>query len=414
MADSILRRMANAFNAFMGAEKRELQPYDYGTPVMDRRDRLYPMLGGERSIVSAVQNRIAVDVSEVSFRHVKMERRTFKEEVTDSGISYCLNTEANIDQAARYFRQDLAASILEEGVIAVIPVDTSVDPATTDSYEVRSLRIGQILEWYPRHIRVRAYDDRTGVKRELTLPKSDVAIVENPLYSVMNEPNSTFQRLVRKLALLDAVDAQSSAGKLDLLIQLPYVVKNETRRTMAEKRREDIEVQLQNSKYGIAYIDGTERITQLNRPAENNLMAQIEYLTKRLLSELGITDEILNGTASEEALRNYRNRTVIPIVKAIAEEFNRKFLSKNARTAGQQIVGFWDPFEFMSVEQIAESGTKLVSSAVVSPNEVRSWLQVPPSSDPNADKLQNPNTTSPDKEVSSAVQNDKYDPLPLV
>ena len=318
----------------------------------------------------------------------------------DSSLNNCLTLEANIDQTGRSFIQDAVLSMLDEGHVVLIPVDTDSDPNDSNSYKILTMRTGRVMEWYPRHVRVRAYNDRTGMKEEVLLPKNDVAIIENPFYSVMNEPNSTMQRLIRKLNLLDVIDEQSGSGKLDLIIQLPYVIKTDARRKMAEARRKDIENQLSGSKYGIAYTDGTERITQLNRSVENNLMTQIEYLTSMLFSQLGITQSILDGTADEKTMLNYYNRTIEPILSAIADEMKRKFLTKTARSQLQSILFFRDPFKLVPVSEISEIADKFTRNEIMTSNEIRQVIGMKPSDDPNADVLRNKNLSPSGEELS--------------
>lgn len=345
----------------------------------------------ERSVIISVYNRIAMDVAAIGMQHVRLdENKRFVTEV-DSGLNNILSLEANIDQTHRTFIQDIVMSMFDEGVVAVVPVDTTLDPKISGSYDIQTMRTGRILQWFPQHVRVKLYNDNTGKQEELTLPKSQVGIIENPLYSVMNEPNSTLKRLLKKLSILDAIDEQSGSGKLDLIIQLPYVIKTEARRKQAEERRKDIEVQLSGSKYGIAYTDGTERVTQLNRPAENNLMTQIQYLTSMLYSQLGLTEGVFNGTADEATMLNYHNRTVYPIINAIMDEFKRKFLTKTARSQKQSIMCFKDAFSLVPASQLADIADKFTRNEILTSNEVRSIIGYKPSNDPEADKLRNKN-----------------------
>ena len=390
-------RLKHAWNAFMNRDPTEVD-YDIGPAYYYRPDRPRLTRGNERSIVTAVYNRIALDVSDIDIRHVRLDENGRYIEDIDSGLNNCLTVEANIDQTGKAFIQDIVMSMLDEGCVAIVPVDTTLNPKVTGSYDINSMRTGKIVQWYPQHVKVNLYNDKTGRKEEVTLPKSMVAIVENPLYAVMNEPNSTLQRLIRKLNLLDYVDEQTGAGKLDLIIQLPYVIKSNARRQQAEDRRADIERQLKDSKYGIAYTDGTERITQLNRPVENNLMTQIEYLTSMLYSQLGINQTVLDGTADEKTMLNYTNRSIGPIISAIVDEMKRKFLTKTARSQMQSIRYFKDPFKLVPVNEIAEISDKLTRNEIASSNEIRQIIGWKPSQDPAADELRNKNLNqqSPD------------------
>lgn len=401
MAENTLgSRFKKAWNAFLNRDPTvEYRDYS-GMTYSYRPDRVRFSRGNERSIVTSVYNRIAMDAAAIDIKHVRLdEDDRYKEDIL-SGLNSCLNVEANIDQAGRAFRQDIFMSILDEGCMAVVPVETNIDPKNTKSYDILTMRTAKILEWKPRYVRVSLYNDINGQKQELTLPKEMVAIIENPFYSVMNEPNSTLQRLIRKLNLLDVIDEQSGSGKLDLIIQLPYVVKSQQRKEQAEARRQEIIDQLANSKYGIAYTDGTEHITQLNRAVENNLMGQIEYLTKLLFSQLGITQEILDGTANEEAMMNYYSRTIEPLLTAVTEEFARKFLSKKARTEKQTILFFRDPFKLVPVEKLAEIADKMTRNEIMSSNEVRQKIGMKPSSDPKADELRNSNLSESNAEIN--------------
>ena len=383
-------RLKNAWNAFMNRDP----PYEYrdiGMVSNYRPDRIRLTRGNERSMVTAIYNRIAVDCAQVTIEQARLDRNGRYIESVKSGLNYCLKTEANVDQTGRALMQDIVMSMFDEGCIAIVPVDTTYNPYLTDAYDIRTLRVGKIVQWHPNHVRVRVYNERTGFYEEVTLLKSMVSIVENPLYSIMNEPNSTLQRLIRKLNLLDVIDEQSGSGKLDLIIQLPYIVKTEARRLQAEERRKNIEMQLANSKYGIAYTDSTEHITQLNRSVDNNLMNQIEYLTNMLYSQLGITKEILEGTASEQVMLNYYNRTIEPIVSAIALEMNRKFLTKTARSQGQSIVFFRDPFKLVPINQIADVADKFTRNEIMSSNEIRQIVGMKPVDDAKADELRNKN-----------------------
>ena len=347
--------------------------------------------GNERSIVTSVYNRIALDAASIDIMHVQLDKDDRFESIRDSALNECLTRNANIDQTGRAFIQDVVMSMLDEGCVAIVPVDTTFNPDITNSYDVNTMRTAKIVEWYPAHVKVNLYNDRTGRKEDLILPKKTVAIIENPLYAVINEPNSTMQRLIRKLNLLDVIDEQSGSGKLDLIIQLPYVIKTDARRQQAEQRRKDIEMQLSGSKYGIAYTDGTERITQLNRSVDNNLMKQIEYLTSMLYSQLGITQAILDGSADDKTMLNYYNRTIEPIVSAIVDEIQRKFLTKTAITQKQAIAYFRDPFRLVPVNEIAEIADKFTRNEIMTSNEIRQIVGMKPSKDPNADELRNKN-----------------------
>lgn len=392
MDESFGSRLKHAWNAFMNRSPT-YRTADYGASYSYRPDRPRLTRGNERSIVTSVYNRIAMDVAAISIQHVRLDANGRFLSAMDSGLNRCLTLEANLDQTGRGFVQDIAMSMMDEGVVAIVPVDTTVDPTVSSSYEINTMRTGKILEWYPQYVRVRIYNDRTGNKEEIMLPKSQIGIVENPLFAVMNEPNSTMQRLARKLALLDVIDEQSGSGKLDLIIQLPYVIKTDARRQQAEKRRKDIEDQLSGSKYGIAYTDGTERITQLNRSVENNLMHQIEYLTSMLYSQLGITQEIMDGTADDKTMLNYYSRTIEPFVSAIADEMKRKFLTKTARSQFQSIAFFRDPFKLVPVSELAEIADKFTRNEILSPNEMRQIIGLKPSADPKADELRNRNVS---------------------
>lgn len=393
---SVGSRFKNAWNAFRNREPTKVfQDIGYGYSY--RPDRFHLTRGNERSIVTSVYNRIALDVAAIDIRHVQLDAEGRFCDVVQSGLNNCLSTEANLDQTGRAFIQDAVMSMMDEGCIAIVPVDTDDDPDDTTGYQILSMRVGRIRDWYPKHIRVELYNEETGRKQDIVVPKSTVAIVENPLYAVINEPNSTMQRLIRKLNLLDAVDEQSSSGKLDLIIQLPYVIKTEARRKQAEKRRKDIEQQLAGSKYGIAYTDGTERITQLNRSLENNLMKQIEYLTSMLYSQLGITQSILDGTADDKTMLNYYNRTIEPIIAAIVDEMKRKFLSKTARSQNKSIKFFRDPFKLVPVADLAEISDKFTRNEIATSNEIRQVIGWKPSNDPKADELRNSNLSQPNE-----------------
>ena len=397
-------RLQHAWNAFVYNDNSYTNPQNLGGFSTYKPDRVHFSRGVEKSIVTSVYNRLALDVSSIAIKHVRLDDNGRYIEEINSGLQNCLNLEANIDQTGRAFLQDVVMSMLDEGCVAIVPVDTTVNPAVSGSYEINTMRTGKILEWYPAHVIVRVYNDKKGIHEELTLPKSTIAIIENPLYAVINEPNSTMQRLIRKLNLLDVVDEQTSAGKLDLIIQLPYVIKSEARRKQAEERRKDIEMQLAGSKYGIAYTDGTERITQLNRPAENNLMKQVEYLTNMLYSQLGLTQSILEGSADEKTMLNYYNRTVEPIVSAIVDEIKRKFLTKTARAQKQSIMFFRDPFKLVPVENIAEIADKFTRNEILTSNEIRQIVGMMPSKDPGADELRNKNLNQSTEEMNAEKQ----------
>ena len=391
MAESFLSRLKHAWNAFFNNKDPTPKYQDIGASYYYRPDRQRFTGGNERTIVTSVYNRIALDAAAVEIKHVRLDENGRYLETIDSGINRCLNEEANIDQTGRAFIQDVVMSMLDEGCVAIVPVDTTFNPNITNSYDVQSMRVGKILQWYPNHIQVRVYNEKTGNKEDIIVPKNMVGIIENPLYAVINEPNSTMQRLIRKLSLLDAVDEQSGSGKLDLIIQLPYTIKTEARRQQAEARRKEIEVQLTNSKYGIAYTDGTERITQLNRPIENNLMKQIEYLTSMLYSQLGITQSILDGTADEKTMLNYYSRSIEPIISAIVDELKRKFLTRTARSQLQSFLFFRDPFKLVPITEIATIADTFTRNEILSSNEVRQLIGIKPSSDPKADQLRNSN-----------------------
>lgn len=386
-------RLKHAWNAFTG--NIQMNYRDLGMSYSYRADRPRMSRGNERSIVTSVYNRIALDVAALNVQHVRLDENGRFLSVIDDGLNNCLTLEANVDQTARSFIQDVVISMFDEGSVAIVPVDTTTDPNVSGSYDIQSLRVGQILDWYPQYIRTRVYNEQTGRKEDIVVPKSAVAIIENPLYAVINEPNSTMQRLIRKLNLLDVIDEQSGSGKLDLIIQLPYVIKTEARRQQAENRRKDIESQLSGSKYGIAYTDGTEHITQLNRSVNNNLMSQIEYLTSMLYSQLGITQSILDGTADEKTMLNYSNRTIEPIISAIVDEMKRKFLTKTARSQRQSISFFRDPFKLVPVNEIAEIADKFTRNEIMTSNEIRQVVGMKPSDDPRADELRNKNLSEP-------------------
>lgn len=410
-------RLKHAWNAFTKPDTLN-NYYDDGYSYSSRPDRVRFSRGNERSMITSIYNRIALDAAAIDIKHVKLDDNNRYLETVDSKLNYCLTQEANIDQTGRAFLQDVVMSMLDEGCVAIVPVDTTLNPNVTGSYDILSMRTAKIVEWYPSKVRVKLYNERTGLHEEILLPKSMVAIIENPLYAVMNEPNSTMQRLIRKLNMLDVVDEQTSSGKLDLIIQLPYVVKSEARRQQAEARRKDIERQLSGSKYGIAYTDGTERITQLNRAAENNLMGQVEYLTNLMYSQLGLTTTIMDGTADEKTMLNFYSRTIEPILSAIVDEMNRKFLTKTARSQKQTIMYFRDPFVLVPVNDISEIADKFTRNEILTSNEVRQIIGMRPSKDPAADELRNKNLSQPkesmqkepvierDEEVEEESQNE--------
>jgi putative sterol carrier protein len=405
-------KLKHAWNAFTG--RIEEPPRDnyvvhYGRT---KPDRMRLTISNERSIVAAVFTRVSIDVAAISLKHVRIdENGRFLEEI-GSGLNYCLNVEANIDQAARAFRQDIVLTLFDEGVAAIVPVDTSLNPDFYGSFDIKTLRVGRIVAWMPKHVRVSLYNEEKGFRQEVLVSKKFVAIIENPLYAIMNEPNSTLQRLIRKLNLLDTIDEQSASGKLDLIVQLPYTIKSEARRQAAEQRREDIEFQLRGSKYGIAYTDATEKVIQLNRPAENNLLGQVEYLTKMLYGQLGLTEEIMSGTADEKAMLNYYNRTVEPILGAITEAMNRTFLTKTARTQNQTIMAINNPFKLVPVNSMAEIADKFTRNEILTSNEIRQILGIRPSDDPKADELRNSNmpqveTETAPKAVDTSQEGDR-------
>lgn len=392
MEMNIGSRLKHAWNAFLNRDPPGSGFYNGGYSY--RPDRMRFSRGSERTIINSIYNRIALDAASITINHVRLDENNRFDSIIDSGLNYCLNTEANADQSGRGLIQDIVMTFLEEGVAAVVPEKTDFDPRYSNSYEIYSMRVGVPVEWYPNHVRVRMFNELTGQKGEITLPKKMVALIENPFYSVMNAPNSTMQQLVRKLALLDVVDEQAGSGKLDMIIQLPYVIKSPARREQAEQRRADIEQQLSGSKYGIAYTDGTERIVQLNRSLENNILKSIEYLMNMVYSQLGVTQEILNGTADEKTMNNYMNRIIEPVVSAIADEFKRKFLTKTARTQGQSIMFFRDPFRLAPVSMIAEMADKFTRNEIMTPNEFRQVIGMKPSKDPKSDQLANRNIAS--------------------
>lgn len=390
METTLVSRVKRAWNAFLNRSPTYGRQ-SLGASYSYRPDRPRLTRGNDRSIITSVYNRIAIDISSIDIKHCQLDEENRYLDDIDSGLNTCLNLEANIDQTGRAFMQDVIMSMFDEGCVAIVPVDTSVDPNLSSSYDILSMRVGKIVDWYPSHVKIKLYNDRTGNKEELIFSKRNVAIIENPFYAIMNEPNSTMQRLIRKLSLLDVTDEQTASGKLDLIIQLPYVIKTEARRKQAEDRRKDIEKQLAGSKYGIAYTDGTEKITQLNRSVENNLLAQIESLTNQLFSQLGITQSILDGTADEQTMINYYNRTIEPIVSAIVDEMKRKFITKTARTQGKSIMAFRDPFKLVPLNNIADVADKFTRNEILSSNEVRQIIGRKPSDDPKADQLVNSN-----------------------
>lgn len=405
MPNSLSERIKNAWNVFRYGETRDYSE-NYGSSYSTRPDRIKFMLGNEKSIITAIYNRIGIDVAAIPLYHARLDQNGNFVEIIDSGLNNCLTLEANIDQTGRSFIQDVTMSLCDEGAVAIVPTDTTLNPNVTGSFDVITMRAGQIKEWFPGHIRVNVYNENRGEKEDIIVSKTVAAVIENPLYSVMNEPNSVLRRLIEKLVLLDAIDQQSGSGKLDLIIQLPYIIKTPTRKAQADARRLEIENQLKDSKYGIAYIDGTEHVTQLNRPAENNLMTQIEYLTSMLYSQLGLTEEIFAGTADEAAMLNYYNRTIEPFVAAIAGGMKRVFLTKTARTQGQSIVAIRNPFRLVPTEKLADIADKFTRNEILSSNEFRGIVGYKPSSDPKADELRNKNINN-SNEQSLPVKKDK-------
>lgn len=404
---SFSSRLRHAWDVFRNREPT----YDFqdtGPSFSYRPDRTRLSGGNERSIITSIFNRIALDVSSINIKHCRIDENGRFKESMNSGIDSCLNLEANIDQTGRAFIQDVVMSMLDEGCVAIVPIETTFDPILTGSYDITSMRTAKILEWYPQHIKVRIYNERTGKQEDIKIPKSMAAIIENPLYSVINEPNSTMQRLIRKLVLLDSVDEATRSGKLDMIIQLPYVIKSPARKAQADKRRKDIEEQLKGP-YGIAYVDGTEKIIQLNRPLENNLMKQIEYLTNLLYSQLGVTQEVLNGTANEQTMLNYNSRTIEPIISAIVDEMKRKFLTKTARTQNQTITFFRDPFRLVPVNDIAEIADKFTRNEILTSNEIRQIIGMKPSDDPKADKLVNSNLNQSETQLKDIYSDNTSD-----
>ena len=404
----IIQRTKNAWNAFMG---RDPTPYDYGPASYYSPNYARYYQGSETTTIMAVYNRIALDVASVVIQHVRLDENDRYSETINDGLNYCLTQEANIDQTSRAFIQDCVLSMFTNGSIAIVPVEATNDITFTDSYDVLSMRVGKIVEWRPQYVKIDLYNENDGQHHEIILPKRCVAIVPNPLYAIINEPNSTMQRLMRKISMLDAIDAQNSAGKLDLIIQLPYVIKSDARKKQAEERRREIEVQLSGSKYGIAYTDGTEKITQLNRPLENNLQAQIEYLTSQFYAQLGITTEVLNGSADESTMLNYNSRTIEPIVAAIVDAMRVKFLSKTARSQRQDIVYFRDPFKLVPISNLADIADKFTRNEILTSNEVRQIAGMKPSSDPNADELRNKNLNKSAEEMQQPQQKESTEPI---
>lgn len=400
----MLDRLKHAWNGFINEENlSQTRDYNFGYSSSYRPDRTRFSKGNEKSIVTAIYNRIAIDCSTVQIRHARIDKENRLLDIMDTGLNDCLTTETNKDQQPRAFIQDVVMSLFDEGCIAVIPIDTSSN-ITTGSFDVHSMRTGKIIQWYPDHVKVEVYNDRKGVKENLTLPKKSVAIIENPHYAVMNQKNSVLQRLIRKLNILDAIDEQSGAGKLDLIIQLPYVIKTESRRKQADSRRKDMESQLASSKYGIAYTDGAEKITQLNRSVENNLLKQIEYLTSMLNGQLGINESIMDGSANETVMLNYMNRTIEPILAAITMEFNRKFLTKTARSQGQTVKYFNDPFRLVTIANLAEVADKFTRNEILTSNEIRQIIGMRPIKDPRADELRNKNLNTTEEQNSVEVK----------
>lgn len=384
-------RLKHAWNAFMNKDPTPSGYYHYGNITTIKPDRVRRSITSERTILMSIMNRIALDVSNVSIKHVHTDNKGRYDRDMDSGLNSCLTINANLDQTAKNFIKDVVMSMFDEGVVAIVPTVASENIKTTESYDIHELRAGKIVEWYPRHVKVRVYNEDTGYREDVLLPKRCVAIVENPFYEVMNEPNSTLKRLLRKLTLLDAIDEQSGAGKLDLIIQLPYTIKSEARRVQAEERKKDIEMQLAGSKYGIAYIDATEHITQLNRSVDNNLMKQVEYLTSMLYSQLGITSTIMDGTADEKTMLNYENRTLVPILSAIVDGMTYKFITKTAYTKGQRIMFFRDPFKLVPVSEVATIADTFTRNEIMSTNEIRQIIGMIPVQDKRADELRNKN-----------------------
>ena len=398
----ILNRLQHGWNAFINNRDPTIYTHDIGGSYSYKPDRPRLTRGNERSIITSIFNKIALDASSIDIRHCQLDKEGRFESYINSSLDDCLTVEANIDQTGFAFKQDIFLSLLDEGVIAIVPVETDLDPTNTGSFSIESMRVGKIVYWYPEHVLVNLYNEKTGRRENVKLPKKMVTIVESPLYAVINEPNSMVQRLIRKLVLLDAIDEQSGSGKLDLIIQLPYVIKSEARKQQAERRRKEIEMQLTGSKYGIAYTDGTERITQLNRPVENNLMKQIEFLTSMVYSQLGITQAVMDGSADEKTMLNYFDRTVAPLLTAVVSGMRRTFLTKHARTKGQSIMYFRDPFKLLPLGELAEAGDKLIRNEILSANEIRTGIGFKPAKDPKADELRNPNMPQEDPKALPA------------
>lgn len=395
-----LTRLKHAWNLFTYEENPKRRS-PTGVGYYSNPNRVRFSRGNERTIVTSVYNRIALDAAAIEIRHVKMDENNRFVDYIDSGLDNCLSVEANIDQTSRSFIQDIVSSMLDEGCVAVVPIDTTLDPNVTNSYDIKTMRVGKITQWYPDRVTVSLYNDLTGTREEVTIPKRQVAIIENPLYSVMNEPNSTMQRLIKKLSLMDSADEEIASGNLDLIIQLPYAVKTEAKRNLAEARRKEVEEQLNGARYGVAYIDGTEHVTQLNRPVENNLMKQVEYLTAQLYAQLGLTQTIMDGSADENTMNNYYNRTIEPILSAIVDEFNRKFLTRTARTQKQSVMFFRDPFKLIPVSQISEFADKFTRNEIMTSNEIRQLVGFKPSDDPGADELRNKNLSQSSEEITN-------------
>lgn len=395
---TFVSRLKHAWNAFVNQDWTKA-PSNAGPIYGGRPDQVRLHISNERSIISSILTRLSIDTASVDIRHVRLDDQNRYLEDVNSGLNYCLTEEANLDQGARHFRQNVAMTLFNNGVSVVVPVDTTLNPEISGAFDIKTLRVGEAVAWYPKHVRVRLYNEERGEHQEITLEKKFVGIVENPLYAVMNEANSTLRRLIRKLNLLDAVDEQSSSGKLDLIIQLPYVIKSEARRQQAEQRRKDIEAQLKGSQYGIAYTDGTEKVVQLNRPAENNLLEQIKFLTEMLYAQLGLTPEVMNGTADEQAMTNYHTRTIEPIVAAIVEAMKRAFLTRTARSQKQSIMAFRDPFKYVPVDKLADIADKFTRNEIASPNDMRMVVGWKPVQDPKADELRNRNMPAPEEEA---------------
>lgn len=397
-------KLKHAWNAFRNEETEHVRSYDHGPSYSVRGDRTRLFVSNERSIIASIYTRLSIDVAANDIQHVRLDDNKRFLESMSSGLNRCLTLEANVDQGSRAFKQDIAMTLFDKGAIAIVPVETTLDPTISGQFDIKTLRVAEIVQWYPQHVRVNVYDERVGQKKEIVLPKRVVAIVENPLYAVMNEPNSTLQRLIRKLSMLDQLDEQTSSGKLDMLIQLPYVIKSEAKRAQAEIRRKDIELQLKGAEYGIAYIDGTEKITQLNRPVENNLLPQITYLTEMLYGQLGLTPEVFTGKASEEVMLNYYNRTIEPVLAAIIEAMKRTFLTDTALTQRQSIEFFRDPFKLVAVSDLAEIADKFTRNEILSSNEVRGIIGMRPAKDKSADELRNKNLPETDLGVLTPQQ----------